>query len=63
MAEGCPKRLIVLCLELEWRCSPRFLGGWFCEVICKAFGGLDMDSVCACITTIEGTRKGDDSFV
>jgi len=32
---------------------------WFC----KAFGGLDTDSVCACTFAIGGTRKGDDSFV
>ena len=42
------------------------LGFWvvcFEKMVCKAFGGLDTDSVCACTFAIGGTRKGDDSFV
>jgi len=31
-------------------------------VVCKAFGGLDTDPVCACTSAVEGTRKGDDSL-
>jgi len=40
MAKRCPKRLIVLGLEYGWRSGPRFLGGLFSEVVCKAFGVL-----------------------
>ena len=38
MAEGCPKRLIVLGLESGWRCGPRFLGGWFVKWFVKPLG-------------------------